>query len=111
MSAIFSEVGNENLGLGVLGNLVAPQSVSSFTLLVNLEFFKKLEGLFLGITSDLSCNLILHPLISIAILHLLILLSEPEFLQAANFVLNLEVGGSVDGTEFLVSLGTNQSTI
>lgn len=91
MSAIFSEVGNENLGLGVLGNLVAPQSVSSFTLLVNLEFFKKLEGLFLSITSDLSRNLILHPLISIAILQLLVFLSESEFLKALNFVFNVIV--------------------
>ena len=91
MSAIFSEVGNEHLGLRVLGNLVTPQSVSSLALLVNLEFFKKLEGLFLGITSDLSCNLILHPLISIAILQLLVFLSESKFLKALNFVFNVIV--------------------
>jgi hypothetical protein len=59
--------------------------------LVNLKFFKKLEGLFLGITSNLSSNLILHPLISIAILQLLIFLSESEFLKALNFVFNVIV--------------------
>ena len=91
MAAAFSHVGNEQLCLRVLGNLVTPQSISCFTLLVDLEFFKKLEGLFLGITANLSSNLILHPLISIAILQLLIFLSESEFLKALNFVFNVIV--------------------
>ena len=91
--------------------MVTPQSISGLALLVDLEFFEELECLFLGVASDLGSDLVLHPLVSVTVLHLLILLRELELLEAVDLIFNVIVGGGVNSPELLVGLRTDHSAV
>ncbi len=106
-----SEVGNELLSLGILGNLIFPESISSLALLVDLNFLVKLECFALSISANFGSNFVFHPLVSVGVLHGLIFLSELKLFERVNLVLDDVVCRCVNSAQSFVSLGSDECSV